>query len=394
VTFNFDGLKRGPLAAKKPWTLVTVAGAAAVIAIGVTVIATHSSSNQAVSNTANNKPVTVSHHKSTVKPVTLLSVTPSDGSSGVNGAGQIVVSYSGKLIASAQMPTVSPHISGQWQISGHRAIFTPEVGYRAGTHVTIKVPSTNNTSGHATTTVHFTTGQYSQLRLQQLLAQLGYLPLTWTPSSSSGTVARSDAHAQLAAAYSPPAGSFSFDSGYPSSLTSQWQTGSDNIIVQGAVRTFEYDHNLTMDGLAGPEVWRYLLRAVADHQTSNHGYTYVWVTQSGTEHLVLYHDGHVALTTDVNTGIPGRGTADGTYPVYERFTVTQMRGTNPDGSTYDDTVRWVSYFNGGDAVHYFPRPGYGYYQSLGCVELPYDPAVTAFNLMYYGNLVTVTGPES
>jgi peptidoglycan hydrolase-like protein with peptidoglycan-binding domain len=388
VTLNLGGLKT------KPWVTATVAGAAAVIAIGVTVIATHSSGGQAVNNAADNKPVTVSHPKSTVKPVTLLSVSPSDGSSGVNGTGQIVVTYSGKLIASARLPTVSPHISGQWQISGHKAIFTPMIGYRSDTRVTVRAPSTDNTSGGTTRTVHFTTGQYSQLRLEQLLSQLGYLPLTWTPSNSSGTVASSDEHAQLAAAYSPPAGSFSFNSGYPSSLTSQWQTGSDNIIVQGAVRTFEFDHNMTMDGIAGPEVWRTLLSAVANHQTSSHGYTYVWVTQSGTEHLVVYHDGHVALTTDVNTGIAGRGTADGTYPVYERFQVTQMRGTNPDGSKYDDTVRWVSYFNGGDAVHYFPRGGYGYYQSLGCVELPYDPAVTAYNLMYYGNLVTVVGPES
>jgi len=52
----------------------------------------------------------------------------------------------------------------------------------------------------------------------------------------------------------------------------------------------------------------------------------------------------------------------------------------------------VSYFNGGDAVHYFPRPGYGYYQSLGCVELQYNPAEYIWPYMTYGTLVTVTGP--
>ncbi len=49
-----------------------------------------------------------------------------------------------------------------------------------------------------------------------------------------------------------------------------------------------------------------------------------------------------------------------------------MKGTNPDGSKYADPVYWISYFNGGDAVHYFDRPAYGYYQSLGCVELPVE----------------------
>jgi len=54
-------------------------------------------------------------------------------------------------------------------------------------------------------------------------------------------------------------------------------------------------------------------------------------------------------------------------------------------------VQWVSYFNGGDAVHYFARPGYGYQQSLGCVELPYNDAVRAYPYLTYGSLVTVDG---
>ena len=57
-----------------------------------------------------------------------------------------------------------------------------------------------------------------------------------------------------------------------------------------------------------------------------------------------------------------------------------MRGTNPDGSQYADPVYYVSYFNGGDAAHYFSRGGYGYSQSLGCVELPWDAAKKAYSV--------------
>ena len=46
-----------------------------------------------------------------------------------------------------------------------------------------------------------------------------------------------------------------------------------------------------------------------------------------------------------------------------------MSGTNPDGSHYADPVTWVSYFNGGDALHQFYRSTYGWPQSLGCVEM-------------------------
>jgi hypothetical protein len=82
---------------------------------------------------------------------------------------------------------------------------------------------------------------------------------------------------------------------------------------------------------------------------------------------------------------------DGTFPVYERFVNTIMSGTNPDGSHYSDPVQYVSYFNGGDAVHYFPRGAFGFQQSLGCVELPYDQAKAAYPYLTYGSLVTVSG---
>ena len=54
-------------------------------------------------------------------------------------------------------------------------------------------------------------------------------------------------------------------------------------------------------------------------------------------------------------------------------------------------MSFVAYFDGGDAVHYFPRGYYGSPQSLGCVELPYGDAERAWPYLTYGSLVTVTG---
>ncbi len=48
---------------------------------------------------------------------------------------------------------------------------------------------------------------YSTLRLQEILAQLGYLPLSWTPGAGAA-VPTGSAAAQLAAAYAPPPGTF------------------------------------------------------------------------------------------------------------------------------------------------------------------------------------------
>jgi lipoprotein-anchoring transpeptidase ErfK/SrfK len=297
---------------------------------------------------------------------------------------------------------LSPRIPGSWQVSGRTATFTPQAGYAANTTVTVKIPGGSAGVQSAadadnvlakTETVSFTTGSFSTLRLQELLTQLGYLPFTWTPSDpATGQIPADDANAQLAAAYNPPAGSFTWNSGYPSQLTSQWQVGTNNMLVDGAVRAFESNEGLTMDGDAGPLVWSHLLTAIAKDETNPNGYTYVLADQNSPESVQVWHDGKQIMDTPANTGIPQSPTVDGTFPVYLRYQVTQMQGTNPDGTPYDDTVYWVSYFNGGDALHYFPRPGYGYYQSLGCVELEYQPAEYIWHYTTYGTLVTVEGP--
>ena len=78
-------------------------------------------------------------------------------------------------------------------MSGVTATFTPASGFLPGTKVTVKIPGgaagmtgADPTAGALAegSTVKFKTGTYATLRLQQLLAELGYLPLTWAPSGS------------------------------------------------------------------------------------------------------------------------------------------------------------------------------------------------------------------
>ena len=65
-------------------------------------------------------------------------------------------------------------------------------------------------------------------------------------------------------------------------------------------------------------------------------------------------------------------------------------GTNPDGSHYNDPgIKWVSYFNGGDALHAFTRAQYGFPQSLGCVEMMLEPAGQVWPYTPIGTLVHV-----
>jgi peptidoglycan hydrolase-like protein with peptidoglycan-binding domain len=343
-----------------------------------------------------------SHVVKSAPALQVVSITPAPSAWQVDGAGPFTVVYSAPLAAGSPTPTFSPAVRGTWAPAttkpagtGDAMVFTPATGFKPDATVTMTIPAgpsgVRSSAGgllRSEVTSTFHTGPYSTLRLQQLLAQLGYLPLTWTPDGTSP--APTDARAQVSAAYSPPAGNFGWQPGYPGVLHGLWQAGVDNLIDIGAVRAFESVEGLTMDGIAGPEVWRALLGAVADGRRNPNGYTYALASKGAPETLTIWHDGSVVLRSLANTGIPASPTADGTFPVYEKLPFQIMRGTNPDGSHYADPVVNINYFNGSDAVHYFDRASYGWPQSLGCVEVPMAASQVAYHYLSYGSLVTVS----
>ena len=228
----------------------------------------------------------------------------------------------------------------------------------------------------------------SFLRLQQLLAQEGYLPLVWSPAG--GELARS-VRAQLSAAAAPPAGAFHWRYAHtPRELVSLWQTGAPNEITRGAVMMFEHDHGLAVDGIAGPKVWRALIADALAGKHKTGGYNYVFVHRNVPQLLTLWHDGNVVLTSPGNTGVPAAPTQLGTWPVFEHIPIGRMSGTNPDGSHYNDPgIQWISYFHGGEALHAFNRASFGTPQSLGCVELPLASAARVWPYTPIGTLVTI-----
>jgi peptidoglycan hydrolase-like protein with peptidoglycan-binding domain len=329
-------------------------------------------------------------------PVRVLSVMPAAHARRADGAAPIRVVFSEPLAADSPLPTLSPSIPGSWRASGGTVEFLPKRGYPPLTDVKLVIPGgpsgVRSVGGGllaARVVDRFVTGSYSTVRLEQLLAQIGYLPLNWEPGPGAAPVPSTDANAQLSAAYSPPPGTFLWSRHYPLALQDMWQPGQPGNILTGAVMAFESDQNMTMDGVAGPAVWDALLHAVARGQSNTHGYTYAYVSEGSPETITIWHNGRRVLHALVNTGIPGRPTVTGTFPVYLRYYFQIMKGTNPDGSKYADPVSFVSYFNGSDAVHYYPRGSYGWPQSLGCVELPYTQAEQAWPFLTYGTLVTV-----
>ena len=75
------------------------------------------------------------------------------------------------------------------------------------------------------------------------------------------------------------------------------------LILQGAVRKFESDHGLAMDGIAGPQVWSHLLKAVASSDANKDGYTYAIADESNPETLTMRsHCGADVSITSRSTG--------------------------------------------------------------------------------------------
>lgn len=168
--------------------LVVIAGAAFAVV---------SSHTEKLASVSDNHPATTHAKPKVVKapvlpPLKVVSVSPADRAHYANGGAPITVTFSATLAPSTPLPTLSPKIAGSWQVSGKTATFTATYGYLPGTHVTLHIPGgaagVHGAAGSAgvlsqPSTVKFTTGSYSTLRLQQILAQLGYLPLTWTPGA-------------------------------------------------------------------------------------------------------------------------------------------------------------------------------------------------------------------
>jgi peptidoglycan hydrolase-like protein with peptidoglycan-binding domain len=396
--------------------VAVVAAIGVLVVVGVVLGVTLGSAGSARSAAALGTPVANTHATShpasprptePAKPLQVMSVTPGNGAGAVNGQDPVQVVFSAALARNSPLPTFSPAVPGSWQAGrGATIVFTPTTPFTPATRETLSIPAgpSGVRSAHGgllakPETVGFQTAGWSTLRLEQLLSQLGYLPLTWTPASSSPARPTSSTtggapltySGQLADVYSPPAGTFRWQPGYPSALTSQWAPGTSSTILTGALMAFQSVHGMTMDGVAGTATWHAVLDAAIKRQDNPIGYTYAYASKGSPETLTVWHDGRQVFHGLANTGVPAAPTADGTFPVYLRYRNQIMRGTNPDGSKYADPVQYVAYFNGGDAVHYFPRYSFGYPQSLGCVELPLGSAAEVWPYLSYGSLVTVAG---
>jgi hypothetical protein len=383
---------RARSAPSTPLLVAVVAAALIVAAAAIALVVTSHHNTNAGSSGGGGGGTSGSSSTEPAQAEAISSSSPTSGQQGVSPAGPITLSLTQPLAAGSPMPKITPSVGGSWSLTSSTTLtFEPTESLVPFRTYTVSVPGgeygLRGASGdHLASSVHikFTVAAGSFLRLQQLLASLDYLPVSFVPSSAAAVPASQEAISQL--------GTFKWRwAGLPATLTSQFEQGNDDVFTQGAVMNFENLNGLATDGIAGPDVWSDLLHAVAIHQMDPNPWDWVYVQKTPEpETLFAWSNGKMVFQTLANTGATGFATPDGSWPVYLHYASTTMQGTNPDGTHYDDTgVLWVSYFFKGDALHAFLRGGYGTPQSLGCVEMPTASAQTVWPLTPIGTVVTV-----
>lgn len=381
----------------RTWTVVTASVVAAVAAgtVGAVAAFGHPSERSAARAAATDVAATSSAQPSrrpAPPPLTVTSVEHATDTTPPYLLGTVTVTFSSPVDTTLR-PALSPGLSGAWvQPSPTTLAFLPSEVPLPLQKLTLTIAAgTRDVAGGvlaADSTTTWTTRGADPARLQQLLAEDGYLPLSFTPASPEPT----SAAALAATAFAPAAGTYAWRFAPPPTLRALYTGASSTLLTHGAVLAFEADHHLRPDGVAGPAVWTALTAALASGATSTSPYTYVLVDKTVPQKLALYRNGALVLSTPVNTGVARAQTPTGSWAVYARYASQTMSGTNPDGTHYSDPgVPWISYFYGGDAVHGFPRASYGSPQSVGCVELPIATAQQVYALMGYGDIVTVVG---
>ena len=316
--------------------------------------------------------------------LTRLPLPVSDPTSGVS------IRLDGKPAPDTPRPVLTPYVAGHWRNVGKYEVFHAVSTLEPCTTYSMRVPARTFALRHRTLgaarVLPVKVACPGTRALQEALARLGYLPYTlhgFVGASSTAALSRKQAARR---AYKLPGGKLKPNvAGAPPLVA-----GTMDPTTTGAVEVFEGDHNLAVTTTPSQQLWAELIADETLARRDTKPYTWVTVTETLPETLEVHEGRKVKLSTPANTGVPGAATQQGIFPIYVRYVATTMIGTNVDGSHYDDPgVPWVNYFNGGDAVHGYIRPGYGYPQSNGCVELPIATAQTVYGMLQLGDLVIV-----
>jgi peptidoglycan hydrolase-like protein with peptidoglycan-binding domain len=336
------------------------------------------------------RPASASTPAGPLLPTRLLALPPHTIA---NGTKPLSVTVSGPVATNSPPPTLRPAVAGAWTTVGSSEIFAPVSTLEPCSTYALTIWADTVASGHSplgrrrTIDLHIACPPIAGL--QQTLARLGYLGATFHAlylfHLPPGPETRREAAGH---AYHPPRGRLAPN---PSDAPPV-DMGQLDETTRGALMVYQSEHGLEPTGEPNRATWASLLAAETLYRRDPRPYTWVTVSESTPATLEVHRGDHVVLSSPTNTGVPGAETPQGIFPIFTRDVSTTMSGTDTDGYHYVvPDVPWVNYFNGGDAVHGYPRASYGSPQSNGCVELPIETAQVVYGMLGIGDVVEVTG---
>jgi peptidoglycan hydrolase-like protein with peptidoglycan-binding domain len=369
----------------KRWSIVVLlivaVAAVAVVALGTRDRVSTLLGSRAADDTAAASPL----------PATQLAALPNRKL--VNGTAPLTVTLAAPVSPTSPPPSLTPKVAGTWSISGDSEVFTPVSTLQPCSHYALTVWARTSSTAHTELgrkqTIGLNVACPSLTALQQGLARLGYLGARFHPRYlvhvASGAETRREAAEH---AFHPPRGALVPDPANAPPV----KLGQLDATTRGAIEVYQADRGLEVTGEPNSATWASLLYDETNYRRDPVSYTWVSVSESLPETLEVHRGNRVVFSTPANTGVPGAETEQGIFPIYARYVSTTMAGEDVDGTKYDvPDVPWVNYFNGGDAVHGYPRESYGFPQSNGCVELPIEAAHTVFGMLAIGDVVEVNG---
>jgi peptidoglycan hydrolase-like protein with peptidoglycan-binding domain len=286
-----------------------------------------------------------------------------------------------------------PKVAGKWTIVGDSEVFTPASTLQPCSSYALTLWARTSSTGHSQLgrkqSIGLKVSCPSIAGLQQALTRLGYLPAKLRPLYDVHYAPGAETRREAAEhAFHPPRGALE---ARPADAPPA-KMGELDATTKGALEVYQEDNGMEATGEPNSATWASLLYGETVNKRIASPYTWVTVSESLPETLEVHRGNRVVFSTPVNTGVPGAETEQGIFPIYSRFVSTTMAGEDVDGTKYDvPDVPWVNYFNGGDAVHGYPRESYGFPQSNGCVELPIEAAHTVFGMLAIGDIVEVNG---
>lgn len=220
--------------------------------------------------------------------------------------------------------------------------------------------------------------------------------LHFVPDTTKGTVSIDTDKAQIQQFLSDKVGSTVAAPPVDRKVVVDSKTGAQSVIQQGRAGSEIKDvESLSGDVVAAVNGNRGISRDVsitaAPFKTVTMTGTGKWIeVDLSKQRLTLWLGNTQVMSTLISSGRAATPTEVGEFAIYEKLPMTTMTGTILGEYYYVPNIKWVSYFDGGEALHgTYWHHNFGHPMSHGCINMTEADAKILYDFAPIGTKVIV-----